>query len=116
VAPPGETTLHVIDKNENRKEMEKLSRGTLEQLYFSVRLGLIREFSRRLEPLPVVMDDILVNFDPKRAEVALTALLDLAETHQVLLFTCHPATCDLIRKHLHQQHFSNCVMVVFKVG
>ena len=82
VAPPGENALHVIDKNENRKEGDKLSRGTLEQLYFSVRLGLIREFSRRQEPLPVVMDDIFVNFDPKRAELALAALLDLAETHR----------------------------------
>lgn len=98
LAPPGQATLHVIDRNENRKEMEELSRGTLEQLYFSVRLGLIREFSTRQEPLPVIMDDIFVNFDPKRAEAALTALLDLAVTHQVMLFTCHPETCDLIRK------------------
>jgi len=96
LAPAGEATLHVLDKSGRRKEMEELSRGTLEQLYFAVRLGLIREFSRRQEALPVVMDDVFVNFDPDRAEAAIGALLELAQTHQVLLFTCHPETWDRV--------------------
>jgi len=95
VAPPGEATLDVLDSRENRKSMDDLSRGTREQLYFAVRLGLIREFSQRQEPLPVVMDDVFVNFDPGRARAAMKAVLDLAEDQQVLLFTCHPQTCDL---------------------
>ena len=95
VAPPGEATLDVLDRRENRKSMEDLSRGTREQLYLAVRLGLIREFAQRQEPLPVVMDDVFVNFDPGRARAAMKAVLDLAEEQQVLLFTCHPQTCKL---------------------
>jgi len=98
LAPPGEATLDVEDGKGHRKHMAQLSRATLEQLYFAIRLGLIREFSQRQEALPVVMDDVFVNFDPYRAEAALEAVLELAQTHQVLLFTCHPETCDLVRE------------------
>ena len=95
---PEEFSLHVLDADGHRKHLQQLSRGTLEQLYLAVRLGLIREFSRRQERLPVVMDDILVNFDPHRAEAALGVLLELGQTHQILLFTCHPETCDLVSR------------------
>ena len=47
--------------------MDELSRGTGEQLYLALRFGLIEEFAGQAEPLPVVMDDILVNFDVERA-------------------------------------------------
>jgi uncharacterized protein YhaN len=42
------------------------------------------------------MDDILVNFDPDRADRAADALHALAERHQVLFFTCHPRTAELL--------------------
>jgi len=67
-----------------------LSRGTREQLYLSLRFGLIREFGERTERLPVVVDEVLVNFDPKRAGRAARAFAELANTNQVLVFTCHP--------------------------
>jgi len=98
LASPEQSTLHVVDKHDRPKQMDVLSRGTKEQLYYAVRLGLIREFNRRQEPLPVMVDDIFVNFDPHRAEAALHALLTLTATNQVLLFTCHPETCDLVHQ------------------
>jgi uncharacterized protein YhaN len=67
-----------------------LSRGTAEQLYLAMRLALVREYANHVEPLPVVFDDILVNFDPQRSRTSLLAIRDLCDTHQVLLFTCHP--------------------------
>jgi uncharacterized protein YhaN len=67
-----------------------LSRGTAEQLYLSVRLAFIREYGVRVDPLPVVFDDVFVNFDPGRIRGAIQAVRKLAETHQVLVFTCHP--------------------------
>jgi len=72
-----------------------LSRGTREQLYLSLRFGLIREFGERTERLPVVVDEVLVNFDPKRAGRAARAFAELANTNQVLVFTCHPETVAL---------------------
>jgi uncharacterized protein YhaN len=67
-----------------------LSRGTAEQLYLSMRLALVREYANHVEVLPVVFDDIFVNFDPQRSQTSLKAIRELATTHQVLLFTCHP--------------------------
>jgi uncharacterized protein YhaN len=75
---------------------EELSRGTAEQLYLALRFGLIEEFARHAEALPVVMDDILVNFDADRAARAAATIRDLAERHQVLYFTCHPWTAELL--------------------
>ena len=72
-----------------------MSRGTREQLYLSLRFGLIREFGERTERLPVVVEEVLVNFDPKRAGRAARAFAELANTNQVLVFTCHPETVAL---------------------
>lgn len=96
LAEPGKVGFHVLDRNGSRKGVEELSGGTREQLYFALRLGLIREFGKRLEPLPVILDDIFVNFDPMRAKAALHATFGLSKTHQVLLLTCHPETVRLI--------------------
>jgi len=96
LAPPGESTVDVLTSQMRRQSIEQLSRGTLEQLFLSVRFGLIREVGRRSERLPVVMDDALVNFDPRRARAAAEAISQLAEDYQVLLFTCHPETRDAV--------------------
>lgn len=75
----------------------ELSRGTAEQLYLSIRLGLAATYMDGGIALPLVMDDVLVNFDPMRTERTLQALGRYAEGsgRQVLLFTCHPTTRDL---------------------
>ena len=94
---PGEQAIAVEDSSGNRKDTSQLSRGTAEQLYLSLRFGFIREFAAKAMPLPVIMDDILVNFDPERAAAACRALLELSTDQQVLLFTCHPATVEMMR-------------------
>ncbi len=74
----------------------ELSRGTAEALYLAVRLGLAGELARRGTALPLVMDDALVNLDPERAAAMAIVLGDVAQRHQVLFFTCHPTTRDLL--------------------
>ena len=70
-----------------------LSRGTSEQLYLALRFGLVEHFVETSgEPLPIVMDDILVNFDDDRAARAARSIEELAQTCQVIYFTCHPTT------------------------
>lgn len=77
----------------------ELSRGTAEQLYLTLRLGLAATYMDGGIALPLVMDDVLVNFDPQRMERILGALGAYAAHpgRQVLLFTCHPSTRDLAR-------------------
>jgi uncharacterized protein YhaN len=93
--------LVVVNRVEERKRPEELSRGTAELLYLCLRLGLAMEFSRRAVPVPLVMDDVLVNFDPERAHLVAQLLRDLAEhpeaPNQVLVFTCHPETLAAVQ-------------------
>ena len=94
-APIGQQTVTVTDRTGVRKQPAELSRGAREQLYLAVRFGLIREFGERSERLPVVVDEVLVNFDPDRAERAASAFAELSRTNQLLVFTCHPHLVDL---------------------
>ena len=96
VAPPGDASVRVETDGGESRATEELSRGTGEQLYLALRFGLIEEFAQHAEPLPVVMDDILVNFDAERAGRAAAAIRELAGRHQVLYFTCHPWTAELL--------------------
>jgi uncharacterized protein YhaN len=93
--PIGDRTVTVMDGAGGAKQPGALSRGTREQLYLALRFGLVREFGEHAERLPVVVDEVLVNFDPERARLAAEAFAALSETNQVLVFTCHPGTAGL---------------------
>lgn len=75
-----------------------LSRGTREQLYLCLRLGLADAFAEQGARLPLLMDDVLVNFDPVRARATAEVLGEAATRHQILLFTCHPSTAELLEE------------------
>ncbi len=97
-SPLGEKgALRVVAADRSELTPGQLSRGTAEQLYLSIRFGFVRRFLRGTEPLPLVFDDILVNFDPDRARAACEAIRDLADEAQILFFTCHPETVDRFR-------------------
>jgi uncharacterized protein YhaN len=89
--------FRIEDRQGGRREVSALSRGTSEQLYLCIRLGLVREFARQSANLPLVMDDVFVNFDPERARRMAEMLVRFSTEHQVLLFTCHPGTAQLLR-------------------
>ncbi len=85
-----EQQLRISDAESNNFSVEQLSTGTREQLFLALRLGLVGEFAERAIELPMVLDDVLVNFDQSRAEAAIQTLIEFAERgHQVLLFTSH---------------------------
>ena len=88
--------LTILQRDGTAKPTIDLSRGTAEQLYLCLRLSLAAEFASRGTALPLVMDDVLVDFDPRRAAAIAAALAEVARERQVLLFTCHPGTRDLI--------------------
>lgn len=90
IAPLDGGDIQVERSDGTRLRPDALSRGTAEQLYLSMRLALVREYANHVDPLPVVFDDIFVNFDPQRSAMSFKAIADLCSTHQVLLFTCHP--------------------------
>jgi uncharacterized protein YhaN len=85
--------LEVLDRAGARFDAAALSRGTAEQLYLCLRFGLAADPAIPAA-LPLVMDDVLVNFDPERASGMATAIASIADDHQVLLFTSHPTVVD----------------------
>ncbi|MGD9934933.1 MAG: AAA family ATPase [Dehalococcoidia bacterium] len=89
--------LTVTDRDGSLKTVEQLSRGTQEALYLALRFGLIRQFGEQACNLPVIVDEVLVNLDPERQARTARQFAELAQTNQVLVFTCHPAMVDLFR-------------------
>jgi uncharacterized protein YhaN len=96
--PVGERVLRVEDSEGQDLAVEVLSRGAREQLFLSLRLALAAHFARRGAALPLILDDVLVNFDMDRARAAAQVLRDFAALgHQMLVFTCHDHIAKLFR-------------------
>ena len=93
-SPLDKPEIHVSDGSGSTKQPNELSRGTREQLFLSLRFGYIRDLGQRAERLPLLVDEALVNFDPERGMSAAVAFTNLAQTNQVLVFTCHPQIVD----------------------
>jgi len=88
--PLSEPVLRVDDSTGVAHAVENLSRGVREQLFLCLRLSLAGGYAQRGIRLPLLLDDVLVNFDRRRAEAAAGVLNAFAQTgHQVLVFTCH---------------------------
>ena len=96
-SPLGSSEIHVTDSSGVSKQPNQLSRGTREQLFLSLRFGLVRELGQRSERLPVIVDEALVNFDPERGLRAARAFVELSQTNQVLVFTCQPTIVELFQ-------------------
>ncbi|MFS0837645.1 AAA family ATPase [Paenibacillus sp. 1P03SA] len=97
VAPFGQQRLYAVRPDGRQVDSSKLSRGTAEQLYLSMRFALVEEFTGGAS-LPLVFDDIFVNFDKERMEGALRIIGQLGGNRQVLLFTCHEHVRDAVRR------------------
>jgi len=78
-----------------RARVEQMSDGTRDQLYLALRLATLERYLETSEPLPLVIDDVLINFDDARSAATLRVLAALAEKTQVLLFTHHARVRDL---------------------
>jgi uncharacterized protein YhaN len=88
--PLGKNALRIDNAQGQSLPLEVLSRGTREAVFIALRLALASAYSRRGVNLPLVLDDVLVNFDSNRATAAARVLRDFAEMgHQVIMFTCH---------------------------
>lgn len=78
-------------------DVEGLSEGTRDQLYLSLRLASLFRYADLAEPMPLVLDDVLIQFDDDRSRAALSILVDLSKRMQVLFFTHHTHLVDLAR-------------------
>ncbi|MFG0264059.1 MAG: ATP-binding protein [Rhodopirellula sp. JB055] len=97
--PLGSNQLKIDDAEGKSLPLEVLSRGTGEAVFIALRLSLAAAYARRGVMLPLVLDDVLVNFDGARAEHAARTLKTFAELgHQVMMFTCHDHIVDIFHQ------------------
>lgn len=74
--------------------IEKLSRGTIEQIYFSLRMAVGEIMCE--EEYPIILDDTFVYYDEKRLEHTLKWLYE--NKKQVLIFTCQRREEEALEK------------------
>lgn len=87
----------IIENNKGEYiEADKLSTGTIDQLYFSLRLSMIDDLSK--EKLPVMLDETFAYFDNNRLEQALKYLSEELGKHQALIFTCSNREIETLEK------------------
>ncbi|MFZ2855884.1 MAG: hypothetical protein WAZ34_17440, partial [Rhodocyclaceae bacterium] len=83
------TILVGVRPNGKRENVGNLSSGTRDQLFLALRLAAIERHVVDREPMPVVVDDIVINFDDASASATFEVLAELSHKTQVLFFTHH---------------------------
>jgi uncharacterized protein YhaN len=83
-----------------------MSEGTRDQLFLALRFAGLELHLEEHEPMPMILDDLLVHFDDTRATHALAAIAKLAESSQVLLFTHHAHVVELAKTHLNSNQLT----------
>jgi len=78
-----------VRPNGERLRVEAMSNGTRDQLYLALRLATLDHYVEGSEPLPFIVDDILIQFDDQRSRATLETLADFSAKTQVILFTHH---------------------------
>lgn len=107
----GEPILVGLRPDDTRVPVAGMSSGTRDQLYLALRLATLESRLQHSEPMPFIVDDILINFDDARSRATLKVLAGLAQRNQVILFTHHGQVVAESRKipgdglaHVHELH------------
>jgi DNA repair exonuclease SbcCD ATPase subunit len=77
---------------------EHLSRGTQDQIYFSMRFGILDMVSKAEEPCPSLLDEPFAAYDRTRLGEAFEVLTAEAGRRQLILFTCREDLLDLAQQ------------------
>jgi len=81
-------------------EVGQMSEGTCDQLYLALRLASLEYYLEQHQSLPLVIDDLLINFDDARCLAALRILLELSQKTQIIFFTHHEHLLSLAKDNL----------------
>ena len=88
-------------ENGNYVEANRLSVGTIDQLYLSLRLSMTEDLSS--EKMPIILDEAFAYYDTKRLENILNYLANTYPDRQIILFTCTEREKDIFEE-LHTQY------------
>jgi uncharacterized protein YhaN len=91
----GKPVLLGVRPDDQEVAIEGMSDGSRDQLYLALRMATLEQHLKKGEPMPFVVDDILIGFDDHRTCVCLEVLAQLSTRIQVLLFTHHRRVLEL---------------------
>ena len=80
-------------ENGNYVSASQLSEGTIEQLYFSLRMAILKEISN--ETLPIFLDESFVFFDKNRL-INTINYLNSNHDNQIIIFSCTEREKDIL--------------------
>jgi uncharacterized protein YhaN len=101
-APFGRSTIELESTADGRIfDAAFLSRGAAEQIYLAIRLALADEVETD-EPLPMLLDDLFVNFDDARMDAAAGLLTRIVRERrrQIIFLTCHTHTAERLAERM----------------
>lgn len=83
-------------ENGNYIEANRLSVGTIDQLYLSLRLSMTEDLSN--EKMPIILDEAFAYYDTQRLENILKYLTNTYKDRQIIIFTCTEREKDIFHK------------------
>ncbi|MFC1885658.1 ATP-binding protein, partial [Thermodesulfobacteriota bacterium] len=107
----GNPVLVGIRPNQNDQvTVDGMSDGSVDQLYLALRLAGLMQYLSHNEPLPFVVDDILLRFDNERSAATLKVLSELSDKTQVIFFTHHLHLKELADAHIDSSVLSHHIL------
>lgn len=100
-----ESSLYCISEKDQFVTVSSLSEGTRDQLFLALKLAFIDLYTEKNESLPIILDDILVNFDDVRSIAFIKLLEKISEKSQVIFLTHHSHLLDLFSKNMSPQSY-----------
>ena len=74
----------------------RLSAGTIDQLYLSLRLSAFKEITN--ESIPIILDESFAYYDNERLQNILKYLNDNFKDNQIIIFTCTGREKEMLEK------------------
>ncbi len=75
-------------RNLETQPEKMLSKGTIDQIYFALRMAMVHAMNNAGETIPMLLDDPLANYDDTRLRQTMEVLAEAGKENQLLLFTC----------------------------
>ena len=90
-------------ENGNYVEANRLSVGTIDQLYLSLRLSMTEDLSK--EKMPIILDEAFAYYDTQRLKNILKYLVDTYPDRQIIILTCTEREKSIFDEYNISYHF-----------
>lgn len=89
-----EYAIQVREGTGTYRDWRFLSSATTDQAYLALRLAMTELITDGRERLPLLLDDVLLQYDEERTGYAVDCLAEYGQGGQVIFFTCRRALAD----------------------